>query len=233
MKKIAILLLCYFSLLSCMHKRGSGNVVSQTKDVGNFKGINVSNSFKVELKNGPVTSVVVEADDNLVKYVEVKVVNNILRISLDNINVSDAHLKVFITAPAIEEIKTSASAEIVVKGSILSEKVIRLNASSSSEIKATLDAPLVEVDASSGSEITLSGRTRDLDVVASSGADINARELLTENSTATASSGADISVNASISVNANASSGGNITYRGAAASIKKENSSGGDINKEN
>ena len=208
-------------------------MISQTKDVGSFNGINVSNSFKVEVKNGPVTSVVVEADDNLVKYVEVKVVNNILRISLDNITVDDAHLRVLITAPSIEEIKTSAAAEVVVKGSLLSDKAIRLNASSASEIKATLDAPSVEVDASSGSEVTVSGRTRDLDVSASSGADVNARELLTENSNAKASSGADISVNASISVDASASSGGSITYRGAAASIKKSNSSGGDINKEN
>lgn len=233
MKKIAILLLCYCSLLSCMQKRGSGNVISQTKDVGNFNGINVSNSFNVELKNGPVTSVVVEADDNLMKYVQVKVVNNVLRISLDNINVNDAHLKVLVTAPLIDEIKTSAAAEVVVKGSLFSEKAIHLNASSASEIKATIDAPSVEVDASSGSDITLSGRTRDLDVSASSGASINARELLSENSTAKASSGADVSVNASISVDADASSGGNISYRGAASTIKKSNSSGGDINKGN
>ena len=233
MRKLFIAVLAIGMMGSCMYKKGSGNIITQTRTTGTFKGVEIAGGFEVEIKNGPAVNVVLEADDNLVKYIEVKVVDNELKVRLENINVSDAHLKIFITAPEINHVDASAGAEIVVKDILKSFETISVKASSGSNIKTALDAPEIKADVSSGGELTLSGRTKDLHATSSSGSSISASELLSENSYVNVSSGASAHVYASVSIDANASSGGNISYRGAATNIKKSESSGGEVKKDN
>ncbi|MFT3911104.1 MAG: head GIN domain-containing protein [Ferruginibacter sp.] len=233
MRKVIIASLGFIIIASCVYKRGSGNIITQTKTTGPFKGLEIAGGFEVEIKNGPTENVVVEADDNLMKYIDVKVVDNELRVRLEQINISDAHLKIFITAPEVNKVIASAGAEINVKDALKSAGTINVKASSGSNIKTALDAPGVKADVSSGGEITLSGRTKDIHASSSSGSSIEAAELLSENSYVTASSGGSVHVNASVSVDASASSGGNISYRGAATAVKKSESSGGEVSKDN
>lgn len=218
---------------SCMYKKGSGNIITQTRNTGAFKGLEVSGGFVVEIKNGPTENVVIEADDNLLKYIEVKVVDNELRVRLQNINVSDAHLKLFITAPEINNVDASGGSEIIVKDALKSAGKIIVKASSGSNIKTALDAPEIKADVSSGGELTLSGRTKDFHATSSSGSSLTASELLSENSYVNVSSGANAHVYASVSIDASASSGGNISYKGAATVINKAESSGGEVKKDN
>ena len=231
MKKLLIIILSISVLGACRYKRGSGVIVTEKRNPGSFTGINVGGGIDVELKNGS-TEVVVESDDNIIKYIETDVENGQLKIRLRNINLHDAHLKVYVTAPEINNINSSASSDVVAKNVLRSEKTIQLHSSSGSEIKAVLDAPEVFANASSGGELNLSGRTRDLKAESSSGSTINAKELLSENTTIQVSSGASANVYASLTLDATASSGGNVTYRGAAVTVKKSVSSGGEVVKE-
>lgn len=233
MRKIAAFIIGFSMLASCMYKKGSGVIITQTKNVSAFTELNVGGAFDVEVQNGTAEKVVVEADDNLMKYINVDVVGNELKIRMDEMSVSDAHLKVFITAPSISAIKASAAAEITVKDGIKSEGTIVLKASSGSNIKTALDAPEVKMDASSGGEMVLSGRTKELHAESSSGSSIVATELLSENSHVRVSSGGNAEVYASVSLDASASSGGNVRYKGGATNIKKSASSGGEVEKVN
>jgi len=213
-------------------KRGSGNIITEKRNTGSFKSINVGGGFSVELKTGP-TEVIVESDDNIIKYIETEVENGQLKVRLRHLtSISDAHMKVYISSPEINNIDASASADIEVKDVLRSEGAIELHSSSGSSINAKLDAPEVIVNASSAGGMDLSGRTRDLKATSSSGATINAKELLSENAVINASSGASAHVHASLSIDANASSGGNISYRGGATNVKKSESSGGGVEKE-
>ena len=69
MKSLFILFLSLVFLASCDHKTGSGNIVSETRQVSDFTGIAVGGGFEVEVKIGAVTTVVVEADDNIMKHI--------------------------------------------------------------------------------------------------------------------------------------------------------------------
>ncbi len=233
MRKLILSLFIVALLGSCMYEKGSGVIVTKTKDVAAFTGIKVSGGFEVEIKNGPSENVVLEADDNLVKYVDIKVEGDDLKIKLEHVNVSDAHLKVLITAPRVNRINASAGSEVRSKDELKSEGTITAKASSGSNIKATFNAPEIKADASSGGELTLSGRTKDFHASCSSGSTIVAADLLSENTHASASSGGNVRVYASVSLDASASSGGNISYRGAAPSVKKSESSGGVVEKDN
>lgn len=232
MKKLLIIFLAFSVLAGCRMKRGSGNIVTEKRNTGSFKGISVGGGFNVELKTG-ATEVIVESDDNIIKYIETEVENGQLKVRLSHINnLSDAHLKVYISSPEINDIEASASADIEAKDVLKSGGTMELHSSSGSNINAKLDAPEIIANASSGGGIDLSGRTRDLKATSSSGSTIDAKELLSENTTANVSSGATAHVHASLSLDATASSGGHITYRGGAVNVKKSESSGGGVEKE-
>jgi hypothetical protein len=233
MKKTLLVGLLGLSMASCRFTSGSGDIVTSTRNTGSFSGVSAGGGFEVEIRTGSPHKVVVEADDNLLEDVETSVEGGRLRIRMKKgVNARHAHLKVFITAPSITNLQSSASADINVIGTLSSDKTIVVNASSGSSIKADLDAPAVEADASSGSQIDLTGRTRSFDGQSSSGASIDAEELLSENTRAETSSGASLHVHASVELNAKASSGGTVKYRGPASVVKKE-SSGGNIEKVN
>jgi len=231
MKKLLIIILSISVLGACRYRSGSGNIITEKRNTGAFTGISVGGGFDVEVKTGPA-EVMVEADDNIIKYIETDVVDGQLKIRLEHINIHDAHLKVYVTAPEINTIRTSASASVDVKDILKSARAIKLQSSSGSNIKAVLDAPDIEADASSGGEMDLSGRTRNFNAESSSGSTINAKELMSENTTVSVSSGAAAHVHASLSLDASASSGGNVSYRGGAVTVKKNVSSGGEVEKE-
>jgi hypothetical protein len=231
MKHFLILLLIVFTLASCNHKTGSGNIVTETRNTGNFDAISVGGSFEVEVKTGDVTSVVVEADDNIIKYIETRVSGTTLKIGTEDLNnYSDVHMKILITAPGIKRIKASASADVYVLDVLAGKDKLIFGSSSGASIKAEIDAPEVSADVSSGASINLKGKTKTYSAQASSGAEIRSRELLSENTTVKVSSGASASVHASVSLQANASSGASVSYHGAAI-VNQSVSSGGSVNK--
>ena len=232
MKQILFLLFSVIIISSCSHTTGSGNIISESRPAGNFDAITVGGGFEVEVKTGPVTAVVVEADDNIIKYIETQMIGNTLKISTEDLhNYNDVHMKVYITTPALKTIRSSASAAVVVQDILVSTGKLIFKASSGSSIKTDVDAPEVEADVSSGASITLGGKTKTATSEASSGAEIKLWDLLSENTTVKVSSGASAKVHASVSLNATASSGASITYHGA-AKVNKNVSSGGSVEKQ-
>jgi len=231
MKHFIIFLFAICLLVSCRFKTGSGNIITETRSVNTFDAISVGGGFEVEVKTGPVISVTVEADDNIMKHIETKSSGNTLKISTEDLhNYSDVHMKVYITAPAVRTIKASSSAEVTVMDVLKNSGKLTFKASSGSEINAEVDAPDVEADVSSGAHISLSGKTRNYTAEASSGSEIRSWDLKTENTKVKASSGSSARVHASVSLNATASSGSSVRYHGA-ASVNKSESSGGSVTK--
>ena len=227
------LLLCVFVILfaGCNNsKTGSGNIISETRSVGNFTAISVAGSVQVNVQNGLQQSVVVETDDNIMPYVETETEGNTLKIRLKKINIlRNSTINVNVTSPVVTEFRSSASAEITSKNIITSSGKLRLSASSGSKINLQVDAPSVDAKASSGGNVTATGRTKDIMASASSGSNVNASALRAENADAHASSGASVKVSASISIQAKASSGGTVKYTGGAEKVKKNESSGGSV----
>jgi len=231
MKQIILFFITLIVLASCHHTSGSGNIVTEKRTVGNFKGISAGGDFDVEVKIGPVTEVTVEADDNVMEYIETEVNNNILRIRTEGMhNFSNTHMKVYITVPALTSVKASASAGVTVNDLLTSTSKLSFQSSSSGTITAEVDAPEIETDASSGGSVNISGKTKSHNAEASSGASIKTWNLLSEHTRVSASSGASAQVHASISLKASGSSGAEITYRGA-AEVNKSVSSGASVEK--
>jgi hypothetical protein len=231
MKQLLLLCTTFIALSSCNYTSGSGNIITEKRQVGNFTGITASQSIDVEVTIGTATEVRVEADDNIMKYVITDVSGNVLKIKIkEMISLNETHIKVFITTPGLKSIGASSSASVKVLGVMKYDGKISFDASSSGDIEAEVYAPEVEAEASSSGSVTLSGRTKNFRGEASSSGDIKSAGLLTENTTASANSSGTVDVHASVTLDADASSGGDVTYRGG-ASVKKDESSGGSVEK--
>jgi predicted phosphodiesterase len=231
MKRYAYLLAGAFFLYSCNSITGSGKIVTENRNIKNFTAISASNGIEVVIYTGDKTNVQVEGDDNVIEYVVTKVEGNRLKIRLRDINLSNANIKVIVTAPEINEINAGSSAAVLVKDLLKSSDKISLSASSSGEITAIVDAPEIKTDASSSGSVKVSGHTQTHRSEASSSGEVDGDELLSENTIADANSSGSVKVHASVSLSASASSSGTVQYRGA-ATVKSSTNSGGTIEKE-
>ena len=233
MKQILTLCTAFILLLnSCDMTSGSGNVITEKRQPGNFTGINISNGFEVEVRIGSVQELRLEADDNIMKHIKTEVSGNILTIKIEDMHsINNAHLKAYITVPDLNNINASGGANVKVVDEIKGNGKLKFNASGGAEIEATVEAPEVETEASGGAGIELRGKTKRYTAEASGGGWLKTADLLSETTSANASGGGSAEVYGSVRINADASSGGNIKYSGE-GELKKEESSGGSVQKD-
>lgn len=232
MKHLFLFAAIIVAFTSCRRLHGSGNIITEKKQVDNFKGISAGGAFEVELKTGPTTSVVIETDDNLMKQVQVRVSGDVLHIETkSNYSITDGHFKAYITAPEINSIKSSGAANIKAMDVLKSTGKIRFDASGAGNIKAEVDAPEIETEASGAGNIELTGRTRDYKADASGAGNIKTKNLQTENADIEASGAGNVHVHSSVSLKANASGAGNIYYNGG-GTVSSKSSGAGNVKKE-
>ena len=222
MKQIVFFAFLLVVLNSCRQIRGSGNIVTETRTTGDFTGISAGGAYEIEIKNGPVTEVKVEADDNIIKYIETRVSGNTLHIKTkDGVNFNDGHFKVYITAPEIRKINGYGAANIDFKSILKNEDKITLEASGAASIDGEVDAPEITLEASGAANIKLSGRTRNYKAEASGTADLKTGELMSETTKVHASGAATAHVYSSVSLNADADGAASIYYSGAGSTVVK------------
>lgn len=232
MKQIVLFAIAVIILSACHRIQGSGNIITEDRKTGDFTGISAGGGFEVELKNGPVTEVKVEADDNIMRYIETKVIGNVLHISTKSgTDFIDGHYKVYVIAPEINSVKSSGAASVAIQNILKDSEKIDLEASGAASIKGEVDAPKITTDASGAANITLSGRTMDYKAEASGSATIKTEDLMSESTKANATGAASVNVYASVKLDADANGAASIHYKGAAnvsqktsgaASIKKD-----------
>lgn len=190
--------------------KGSGNIQKESRSTASFTQIEVGGAFDVMLSQGN-TSVIVEADDNLIPYIETNVKEGILYIRTKKgviINKS-ASLKIYVTAPDLTSINVSGAANIK-SADILNYSKLDIDASGASDaslkinsdklkvdvagascIKLELNAKELETEASGASNINLSGSTIEHHSEVSGAACIDARELKSVTTTSDISGAGD------------------------------------------
>ena len=87
MYRLIPIILAVLFLNACFHEkriRGNGTIKTETRQVSGFTGIDVSGNFDVYLKQDSVSSVRIEADENLLEYIRVTSESNTLVIDSKN-----------------------------------------------------------------------------------------------------------------------------------------------------
>lgn len=235
--KLIVALFCAIFFASCNISSGesitgSGNVTTETRNVGNFKGISTANALDVEIEQSDSFEVVVEADDNLQKHIITRVENGILVIESEinsYRNVTAKRIK--IKMPTISSIEATGASSINSINTLISEDLL-VDSSSAGDINLNVEAENLVCKSSSAGSIKLKGKALKADIESSSAGNVNAGDLLANDVIANSSSSGDIIVHPILTLNADASSAGSINYNVVPRDkIIQNSSSGGNISK--
>ena len=206
---------------------------SETRNIGSFSGVKVTEGIDVYLKRGDKESVRVEVSGTSLNNVITEVSGSYLRVHMRDGNYKgNVQAKVYVTYVKVDKLSASSAGSIFSEGTIQAND-IEVSASSAGSIEITLDAGGVNASASSAGEIELQGKTRELDIEASSAGQIDAYDLEAEKVVAEAASAGSMKINVTKELVARASSGGNIRYHGNPDKFITDSSSGGSVKKSN
>lgn len=211
---------------------GSGNIITEKRNITeNFDKIEASSGVNVFITQGTTEDVVVETDDNVMKYVITKVENGTLIIKVKrNTNIMSS-IDVKVQMPNIAGLKASSGATIETQNTIRGTS-LDMKSSSGSDIQAVIEYEDVICETSSGSTLTVSGKALQVQTNSSSGSDIDASELIANEYISKASSGSGSRVNPIVKLDAQASSGSTIEYVKIPKTLTKIESSGGSVEKD-
>ncbi len=237
--KIVTTAVVAITLVSCNYKidlgkniKGSGNIISEHRQLSGFKNVTVCCGLDCEIIQGNNFDVNVIADDNLIKGIKTTVENGTLVISSEYNNyINIKSKKVVVTLPEINSLETTSGSNLTTKGVIVGND-IKIKSSSGSQLEANVESDIIDLETSSGSEMNIEGKALKLYTDSSSGSSIDADKLLANEVNSQSSSGSSTNVHPISSLNAKASSGSSINYNTNPKNVKVDESSGGSISKD-
>jgi hypothetical protein len=214
--------LIILTISGCGRITGSGDLVTELRQVDRFDAIDAGGIVEVVFQQGPTSRVEVSADDNIISLVETKVRGNTLHLSLKKRNsLSDVTVRVMVTAPSLKRVECSGASTFLSKAVWQDEAGIRIEASGASQVETEVDARAVVVKASGAATVQLRGKTMSTNWDASGRASIRGFSLLAEDAKLDASGAASIEAYGSIRVQATASGAGSIRHTGGGAVVSK------------
>lgn len=113
---------------------GSGRVVQQRRDVGDFHAVETLGSENVDVHFGPSTSVVIAADGNILPLLSSRVVNGTLKIESRGSYQTRTPIRVWITTPRLDEYTSTGSGNAVIHD--VNSPALRLSLKGSGDIEA-------------------------------------------------------------------------------------------------
>ncbi|MGB7860355.1 MAG: head GIN domain-containing protein [Acidimicrobiia bacterium] len=217
MKRCWTLVLMTFLLVGCttglVGIRGSGDLVSETRDVSGFTEIVLDTSGTVTVEVTGTESLVIEADDNIISVLTSVVEGGALVLSADGRFSTSSHIKYTVTVATLEGVSIGGSGDI--GGSGIEGDALTADISGSGMISFTgVDVARVESSISGSGAIELSGRTGDLAVSIEGSGNFDGENLTADQATVDIGGSGSVVVNATDSLQVELAGSGNVEYLG-------------------
>ena len=208
--------------------KGSGHVITENRTASGFNNVDISGAIDVYVRQDSVSSVKVEADDNILEYIQVHSDGSTLEIYTENnIRLKPTNkIKVYISNPQYKEIQVSGASSIRCENEITSADAIDIGLSGASDGRLELNAPKISVHLTGASNTSIKGKTKDFEGSASGASEIRGFDLLSENADVDASGASHIEIYASVKIDGQASGASSVNYKGnAQSSVEKSGAS--------
>jgi hypothetical protein len=195
---------------------GSGNVISEDREVNNFDGVDLAGSGDLIITQGDEEALVIEAEDNILPLIESEVRNGTLRLGMkptSGIVNTRRGIKYYLTVQNLSEIMLSGS------GSISAEQLdsgnLAVNVSGSGEVAIDeLTADEVSMQISGSGNIDVAGSVDQQRLVVSGSGNYRAGDLASQIADIRVSGSGEATVWASESLNIEISGSGDVEYYG-------------------
>ena len=194
--------------------RGNGIAATQGRSVVGFDKVKSSGDFEVHITKGNEFEVVINAEENILPYIETSVSENALLIDIQGMhNIKNRlPMKVYVTLPTLAGVKQSGSGNITTD--YFTTDKMELFISGSGSISTAIDANIVDATISGSGWLKLGGDANQSNLSISGSGNIDSNNLLVNNCNAVISGSGNIQVNAIKSIYAKISGSGNIYYSG-------------------
>jgi len=197
--------------------KGNGNVTKKAITTTNYDEVRVSGFFDVSLVAGTEGQITIEGEENLLDYIECKVNDKALQISVkkDKRICPRAGKSITVTVPfeSLNNVTLAGSGDIVSKQTIKSEKFATTLAGSGN-ITLDIDAQEMAAKVTGSGDMTLKGKVRALTCSVTGSGNLDAFSLQSGNVDSTVAGSGNCKVNCSDSLQARVVGSGDIDYQG-------------------
>ena len=206
--------------------KGSGNVISESRQVPEFNKIRLEGHGKVSLTQGNQSSIEVTTDDNILPSIETEAENGKLIISHEKgKNLRPTKLNYTITVKDLEGISIAGSGDVNCNNKFVSEDFYA-EISGSGDITLVVEAVRLESDISGSGSINLSGKTDAHQASITGSGKIDAFDMQAQNVSVAITGSGDCRVHASEKLRAKITGSGDVLYKGHPMISKKITGSG-------
>ena len=218
LKVAGLLIIVVFLLSACNVNfvRGSGDLITETRNVSDFDSVNLSGSGEVIIIQSGEEALVVETDDNIMEYVTTEVRGGTLHLGFDTIRagtISPTRLTFTLNVDDLNGLDISGSGNIEAESIETSSLDVSVSGSGDVLIDS-LKADEVEARISGSGEVELAGEAAKQDIDISGSGKYRARDLLCETITVKIGGSGDATVWAMESLDARISGSGSVNYYG-------------------
>lgn len=209
--------------------RGSGNVISETREVSGFDEIVLQGSGTVIVDVTGTESLTIEAEENLLEYLTSDVENGRLELGSDRSISPTREIVYTITVISLTGLDISGSGDITATGVSGSLLGVEVSGSGSIEVPEP-ESSSVSVAISGTGDVVLSGTAEELDLSISGSGEYQGDGLVTETADVSVSGSGNAVVNVTERLDARISGSGNVEYLGD-PSVNASTTGSGDVSR--
>jgi hypothetical protein len=195
---------------------GSGRLTTLEKPIVGFDRVRVTHAFHVNVRQGEDFGVIIEADDNLIRYLRVVRSGTTLEIGLQprwNYSVERATLRAEVTMPELTHVDLRGACHATVSG-FESAHELSVTASAASHLSGNMDVGDVRLDVTAASHVKLAGSARNAVVNAWMASHVSLADLEVVDASVHAHGASQVSVNPSGRLDVVASTASHVRYLG-------------------
>lgn len=239
MKKLLLGILLILAVSACgisfpsRGRHASGHIISETREVSGFHGIVVSGGSVIDITQGEEEGLVIEADENMMEYLESEVEDGILYLGIRETQILDGfisfdpvhyHLKV----KNLDDISISGSTDLTADSLTTTDMKVDLSGASTIKIN-DFQADSLDLVSSGASDVDLAGNCPRQIININGGGKYRAADLVSKDVTINASGAADVDVSAADKLELNLSGASQVDYYGD-PTITQNISGASDVN---
>jgi hypothetical protein len=210
--------------------KGSGKLASDKRSVSGFNEISLDISGKLEVIQGNTEGVTVEADDNLLPYIETAVESGRLRVRFNkHINVSTRNaIKITVNARTVEGLSVSGSGDVTANGLKTLKLRARVSGSGNIAIKALQVDDLMVAISGSGN-FTADGAANSMEGSIAGSGDIRAATLSAKKVKLSIAGSGDAALWVRESLSVSVAGSGDVKYYGEGSLVKSSMAGSGSV----
>jgi hypothetical protein len=230
---LALLVSLMLPACGCMHLghdciEGTGKTNTESRNLRDFKGVDLRIAGNAEVTMGPNFEVTVQAEESLLPHVKTTIEDGTLIIDSKECFHTGKQIVVRVTLPELRNLELSGSGDIKGMNALNGDKMyIALTGSGS--IDAEIAATVVRTVLAGSGDVMLRGKAKDHEIKIAGSGDVHAGEFATDNTTARISGSGNCELRAAQLLRASISGSGNVYYRGHPNKVESQVSGSGEV----